>query len=70
MCGQTGYFGRFAVYEYIVFDEALRDRIILDRAAAPALLREKSSRIMENGARNVRLGETSAAEVIRALFRP
>ncbi|MCL2664577.1 MAG: GspE/PulE family protein [Defluviitaleaceae bacterium] len=70
LCGHAGYHGRFAVYEYIVFDEDLREQLTADRRGSAAVLRANSSVIVKNGVRNIRAGGTSAAEVIRALYRP
>ena len=67
-CGQTGYRGRTGIYELIVVDEALR-RLIHDRAGEPAL-REACARagvrpLMVDGARWLRDGTTSLAELLR-----
>ena len=71
-CGQTGYKGRFALYEYIIVDEIMRR----DMAAVQYNLGEvekimmRSSRsILKNGVQNIILGHTSVAEVIRVVFR-
>ena len=71
-CKQTGYNGRFAIYEYISIDENKRR----DMAAcsynlnqAEAILRTGSRSMIENGIKNVIMGRTSIAEVIRVVFR-
>ena len=71
-CGNTGYKGRFALYEYIIISESMRR----DMAAAKynlgsveEIMRKNCRPILENGIENIFLGHTSAAEVIRAVFR-
>jgi type IV pilus assembly protein PilB len=68
-CGNTGYKGRFAVYEYIVMDESLRRDMSGDPGRFAASLRERRQGMRANGVRNIREGNTTAAEIIRALYR-
>ncbi|MCL2707858.1 MAG: GspE/PulE family protein [Defluviitaleaceae bacterium] len=67
-CGDTGYKGRFAVYEYILMDEGQRRKMIKkpEQFTARARLRDGAG-LRGCGVRNVREGNTSASEIIRAL---
>ena len=68
-CNQTGYRGRTAIYELVVFDNPLR-QLIHDGASEAALeahARQRSSSIMDNGLRKVLSGVTSAEELLRVM---
>ncbi|MCL2421658.1 MAG: GspE/PulE family protein, partial [Defluviitaleaceae bacterium] len=71
-CNQTGYKGRFALYEYILTNETMR-REMAAAAYNPSRIEEimlaKSRSILENGVKRITLGDTSIAEVIRVVFR-
>ena len=64
-CGHTGYKGRFVIYEYIMVNEPMRREI----AAGNIRVFVPKVTMLENGVKNIILGHTSAAEVIRAVFR-
>ena len=71
-CGQLGYKGRFALYEYIAVDDAMRRDMAAcqyDLGQVEAIMRKNSRSMLKNGIENIILGNTSAAEVIRAVFR-
>jgi len=75
-CGQCrgmGYSGRFAIYEYIEVNEGMRREMAgcgYVFGEVEKIMRRGSGRSMlDNGVRNVVLGRTSAAEVVRAVFR-
>ena len=68
-CNQTGYRGRTAIYELVVFDNPLR-QLIHDGASEAALeahARQNSTSIMDNGLRKVLTGVTSAEELLRVM---
>ncbi len=68
-CNQTGYRGRTAIYELVVFDNPLR-QLIHDGASEAALeehARQNSSSIMNNGLRKVLSGATSPEELLRVM---
>jgi type II secretory ATPase GspE/PulE/Tfp pilus assembly ATPase PilB-like protein len=69
-CRNTGYRGRFALYEYFVMDERLRRRMIQNPQRFAARMRSgkhAGPKIIDNGVRNILAGNTSASEVIRAI---
>jgi len=71
-CGHTGYKGRFALYEYIIIDEAMRRNMAAcnyNPGKIEEIMRNNSRSILENGVQNIILGHTSVAEVIRVVFR-
>lgn len=71
-CGQTGYKGRFAIYEYIIIDEAMRREMAncqYDLSRVEEIMRRDNRTILKNGIKNIVLGRTSASEVIRVVFR-
>ncbi len=68
-CNQTGYRGRTAIYELVVFDNPLR-QLIHDGASEATLeahARQNSTSIMDNGLRKVLAGVTSAEELLRVM---
>ncbi len=68
-CNRTGYRGRTAIYELVVFDNPMR-QLIHDGASEAALeghARQHSISIMESGVRKVRSGVTSAEELLRVM---
>jgi type IV pilus assembly protein PilB len=65
-CGNTGYKGRFAIYEYIIVDEDMRRDMAEEGLARKG---RRSRPMLENAVKNVILGNTSAAEVMRVVFR-
>jgi type IV pilus assembly protein PilB len=66
-CGNTGYRGRFAVYEYIILDDALKRHMIQEPESFAAELRRNRNGLKDNCLRNITEGNTTAREVIRAL---
>ncbi|MCL2399115.1 MAG: GspE/PulE family protein [Defluviitaleaceae bacterium] len=71
-CGQTGYKGRFALYEYVIIDETMRHDMAVegyDPGKVDAIMRKNIRTMLENGIKNIILGRTTAAEVIRVVFR-
>lgn len=70
-CGQTGYKGRLAVFEYLKLDDEI-GRLVLDRASAGVLkaaARRAGMRTMlDAGRESVIAGETTIAEVQRVLL--
>jgi len=70
-CAQTGYKGRFALYEYVAITAALRMQMA-DALYQPGKVAEilcPAETLRENGVKHVRMGHTSAAEVVQALLR-
>ena len=69
-CNQTGYRGRFAIYEIMPITDALRS-LIVDRAPADAIREAAIEEGMETmqiaGGRYVAAGETSLEELARVL---
>jgi general secretion pathway protein E len=68
-CNRTGYRGRTAIYELVVFDAELR-QMVHDGASEAALERHARSRgegIMDNGLQKVLAGSTSAEELLRVM---
>ena len=71
-CNNSGYKGRFAIYEYIAFDDDIRRRIAdcrYEMSKVETILRKNMRCMAENGAKNIELSNTSADEVIKAVFR-
>jgi len=71
-CGQTGYKGRFALYEYIIIDETMRRdmaAVQYNLGEVEKIMMRNTRSILKNGAQNIVLGHTSVAEVIRVVFR-
>lgn len=67
-CGNTGYRGRFGIFEIFVLDDDAR-KLIYDKASTAALrakARELGMRTLrEDGARKVVAGQTTSQEVLR-----
>ncbi|MCL1987385.1 MAG: GspE/PulE family protein [Firmicutes bacterium] len=71
-CGNTGYKGRFAIYEYISINEKMRNEMMEQQyniGHVEKILRADNQTMLENGIKNVILGNTSPAEVIRVVFK-
>jgi general secretion pathway protein E len=67
-CRGTGYRGRIGIYELLVMDDALRAALSAQRSVGELrrLARERGMQsLREDGLRQVRLGVTSPAEVLR-----
>ena len=68
-CKHSGYRGRTAIYELILFDAAMR-QLIHDAASEQVLenlARERSPSIMANGLQKVLAGETTPEELLRVM---
>ena len=72
LCGKTGYKGRFALYEYIIIDDEMRNDLAAagydPRSIQKILVRNMSS-MVSCGARNILEGNTSVEEVVRVVYR-
>ena len=71
-CNHTGYRGRFAIYEYIVIDSAMRREMGIaryDLIQVEKIMNKNRKTMLQNGVQNCILGNTSASEVIKAVFR-
>jgi type II secretory ATPase GspE/PulE/Tfp pilus assembly ATPase PilB-like protein len=67
-CHQSGYKGRFAVYEYVILDAASRREMADDPIAFARKLRERRS-LRKNALEALTDGRTTAEEIIKALHR-
>jgi general secretion pathway protein E len=67
-CRHTGYRGRTAIYELLVLDDPVRD-LIMQRANANMIkttaVRRDMRTLLQNGARKVLEGRTTAEEILR-----
>ncbi len=66
-CNNTGYAGRLGIYELMSVDDEIR-RLIHDDAREGDIARaafKAADNLLKNGARHVRAGRTSSAEVLR-----
>jgi general secretion pathway protein E len=68
VCRHTGYRGRTAIYELLVLDDPVRD-FIMQRANANMIrttaVQRGMNTLLQNGARKVLEGRTTAEEVLR-----
>ncbi len=67
-CGQTGYYGRMPIFEFLVVDEDIAARIVAGQSDAEirhAARNQGYSDLLESGVRAVVQGLTTADEVIR-----
>jgi type IV pilus assembly protein PilB len=70
-CGGTGYLGRLPIFEFLVVDSDIKDRIITSQSEAQirAAAREKGyGGLLESGAGKILQGLTTAEEVLRVSF--
>ncbi|HSV99453.1 MAG TPA: GspE/PulE family protein [Sedimentisphaerales bacterium] len=68
ICGQTGYHGRFPIFEFLVVDEDLGDRIVAGQSEAQikAAVRSKGyGSLLDSGIQAALRGLTTAEEVFR-----
>ncbi len=68
VCGQTGYYGRMPIFEFLVVDEDIAARIVAGQSDAEIRHATRSqgySDLLESGVRAVVQGLTTADEVIR-----
>lgn len=67
-CSQTGYYEREGIFELLVVDDAIRERIVQRSSATEirsAAIRSGMLTLREDGVRKVRAGRTTPAEVLR-----
>ena len=70
-CGGTGYLGRLPVFEFLVMDNDIREKLIsgADESQIRAMSRQKGyGGLLESGVRNILLGLTTAEEVLSVTF--
>jgi type II secretory ATPase GspE/PulE/Tfp pilus assembly ATPase PilB-like protein len=70
-CGDTGYSGRLPIFEFLVMDTEMRDKIV--RKATEAEIRHLSRShgyggLLDSGVNKMLLGLTTAEEVLRVTF--
>ena len=70
-CGGTGYLGRLPIFEFLVTDNDIREKIIT--GATEAQIREASCQkgyggLLESGVNNMLQGLTTAEEVLSVTF--
>ena len=70
-CGQTGYFGRLPVFEFLVMDNEMREQVIVGSSESQirALSRQKGyGGLLESGVSKILQGLTTAEEVLSVTF--
>ena len=70
-CGGTGYLGRLPIFEFLVMDQNIREKLIAgaDESQIRALAREKGyGGLFESGVNKMMEGLTTAEEVLRVTF--
>jgi len=70
-CGGTGYFGRLPIFEFLVVDKQIREKIVANAGEAEirAMAREKGyGGLLESGVNKILQGLTTAEEVLSATF--
>ncbi|MHC4335030.1 MAG: GspE/PulE family protein [Planctomycetota bacterium] len=70
-CGETGYFGRLPIFEFLVMDGDMRDKLTggATEAQLRAMAREKGyGGLLESGVKKIMQGLTTAEEVLSATF--
>ena len=65
-CNQTGYHGRFAVYDYFIMNDEMRTRMNKNPAEFSTQLRKKNG-LKANAIENLKNGSTTAEEIIGIL---
>ncbi len=71
VCGGTGYSGRLPVFEFLVMDNDIREKLIsgADESQIRAMSRQKGyGGVLESGVRNILQGLTTAEEVLSVTF--
>jgi len=71
-CNKVGYKGRFALYEYIVLNEAMRNAMAdcrYEPREVEKIWKKDMKTMLHNGVRNILAGNTSVEEVMRVAFR-
>jgi len=67
-CGHTGYSGRLPIFEFLVVDEDIAERIVSNQSETQirAAARQKGyGGLLESGMHAVQRGQTTAQEVLR-----
>jgi len=70
-CSGTGYLGRLPIFEFLVMDNDIRQKLIIgaDESQIRVLAREKGyGGLFESGVSKMMQGLTTAEEVLRATF--
>ena len=70
-CGGTGYFGRLPIFEFLVIDSEIREKLIASASEAEirAIARQKGyGGLLESGVSNILKGITTAEEVLSTTF--
>ncbi|MHC4636646.1 MAG: GspE/PulE family protein [Planctomycetota bacterium] len=70
-CGGTGYLGRLPVFEFLVIDDDVRQRIITGKSESEirSIAREKGyGGLLESGVNNILKGTTTAEEILRVAY--
>ncbi len=70
-CGGTGYLGRLPVFEFLVIDNDIREKLIAgaNESQIRAMARQKGyGGLLESGVRNILQGLTTAEEVLSVTF--
>jgi type II secretory ATPase GspE/PulE/Tfp pilus assembly ATPase PilB-like protein len=70
-CGGTGYFGRLPIFEFLVIDSEIREKLIVSASEAEirAMARQKGyGGLLESGVNNILKGVTTAEEVLSTTF--
>ena len=70
-CGNTGYFGRLPIFEFLVMDHEMRDLVTAsaDETQLRAMARQKGyGGLLESGVIKMLQGRTTAEEVLGVTF--
>ena len=70
-CGETGYFGRLPIFEFLAIDSEIREKLIASASEAGirAIARQKGyGGLLESGVSNILKGITTAEEVLSTTF--
>jgi type IV pilus assembly protein PilB len=70
-CGETGYFGRLPIFEFLVMDNEVREKVTAGASEAQirALARQKGyGGLLDSGVNNILQGLTTAEEVLSTTF--
>ncbi len=70
-CGQTGYYGRLPIFEFLIFDKDIRERIVAGASEAEirAMARKKGyGGLLDSGVKKLLQGLTTAEEVLSVTF--
>ena len=70
-CGRTGYLGRLPIFEFLVMDKEIKERLVA--GASESEIRQISRRkgyngLFESGINRILAGLTTAEEVLSATF--